>query len=60
MAKKKAPTLTEAQQLAADRVQTLRSAVFARGLFSSDKPSEYPKLAPSKGVCECAPSWFVV
>ena len=50
MVKKKGPVLTEAQQLAADRVQSLRSAVFTGGLFASEKPTEYPKLAPSNGT----------
>ena len=42
--------LSEAQQIAADRVSSLRSHALAAGLFSIEKPLEYPKLAPSKGL----------
>ena len=51
MAKKKAVApLSEAQQLAADRSDSLRSAAVSAGMFAVEKPSEYPKLAPSKGA----------
>jgi hypothetical protein len=51
---KKQQQLSEAQQAALDKAQKLTSSALEAGLFVEEKPSEYPKLVPGKGLARFA------